>query len=75
MSIITFFLITLSNNHYTVVLGEKFLSKSRNVPCSAPVITSLQLCFNAVSAEECPLTMTKQRERSLFFTQQTIFIF
>lgn len=28
-----------------------------------------------VSAEECQLTQTKQRERSLFFTRQNIFIF
>lgn len=58
-----------------VILGKKLLSKSRNLPCYAPVISSLQLVFNTMSAEECQLTMTKQRERSLFFTWQNIFIF
>lgn len=68
-SIITLFLTTL------VMLGERFLSKSRNLPYYAPVITSLQFVFNTMSAEECPLTMTKQGESSLFFTQQNILIF
>lgn len=68
-NIITLFLAAL------VMLGEKLLSKSRNMPCSAPAVSSLQLVFNTVSAEECHLTMTKQSEKSLFFTQQNVFVF
>lgn len=69
MSIITLVLTAL------VMLGEKLLSKSRNLQCYAPVISSLQLVFNTVSAEECPLTMTKQREESIFYAAKHFHFF
>lgn len=59
----------------TLVMLGKNLSKSRNLPRSASAISSSQLVFNTMLAEECQLTMTKQRGKSLFSTQQNIFTF